>query len=377
MGHGRKSAIVTGIFRSGVAIVAAVTALSAGVPALAPETSPNTGTEPVLQTQTADTSDQRMIADGVAGRKPSLRIVSLAPSQTEIVFALGLGSKLVGWTQYEDCPIEVRDRDGWVPYDEYQFVSMEDELAKDVAVVGSFTSFNTDLIEALDPTLILAAEELQESVVEELRSKGYNVMWSNPKTLDDAYDWMLEVGRATGRWGRANRLVRAQQREIDGIRRQTAQLEDVSVYVEISHYGPWASGSGSPLEDLIEIAGGVNIFSDVEASAFPTTNAEIVGRNPDVILTPLWAGAGPGEVTTTFEIMTRENFGAISAVQNDRVYHYDSSLFKRPGPRQVDAIKKLAYLLHPYEMENPEDAASPWELGRIDSKTPPPPANGC
>ena len=125
-------------------------------------------------------------------------------------------------------------------------------------------------------------------------------------------------------------------------------------------------------KQFIEIAGGENIFTDVPYSAFETTNAEIVTRNPDVIMTPLWPKAGPYEVTTVSEIVMREGYHTITAVMNDRVYHYDSSLLKRPGPRQVIAIRKLAYLLHPYYFKNPENSVSPWELGKIDAYYDPP-----
>jgi ABC-type Fe3+-hydroxamate transport system substrate-binding protein len=86
----------------------------------------------------------------------------------------------------------------------------------------------------------------------------------------------------------------------------------------------------------------------------------------------MWIGAGSDEVTTIFEISSRPGYSETDAVQTDRVYHYDSSMLKRPGPRQVTAILKLAHLLHPYYFDNPEDSVSPWELGRIDELYPPP-----
>ena len=123
---------------------------------------------------------------------------------------------------------------------------------------------------------------------------------------------------------------------------------------------------------MIQIAGGVNIFNDGEGymnlyegygeEAF----AEISKRNPQVILSPYWPGAYDYEVTTLYEIMTRPTFNETEAVQTGRVAYYDSSLMKRFGPRTIKAIEKLAYLLHPYYFQNPENSVSPWELGKID-----------
>ena len=300
------------------------------------------------------------------------RIICLAPSCVETIYALGLEQSLVGWSQYTDYPVEVTYTNGWVPYYNYVFVSVEDELSKDVAVVSGFMDFNLPVIEALDPTLIIATESIQKGMADELAALGYNVLYQNPITLDDVFADMIEIGEATGRASQAQKLVRGYYQEIEEIRAITSGLPKLKVYLEISHYGPWATGANSPMDQVLEYAGGENIFEDVPYAAFETTNEEIVARNPDVILTPLWPKAGPYEVTTISEIVMREGYQSITAVMNDRVYHYDSSLLKRPGPRQVTAIRKLAYLLHPYYFENPENSVSPWELGKIDAAYDPP-----
>ena len=310
---------------------------------------------------------------GLAGQVAQpMRIITLAPSHTEILYALGVQDVIVGWTQYEDYPLEVLDSEGWVPYDEYVFVSIEDELKKQRAVVGSFTTFDEELIDALQPTLILAVEPLQEPIVNTLREKGYNVLWFCPETLDDVFDMMIAIGEATGTKEIAESIVAKQLEEIAQISEVTKDLPTVKVYFEISHYGPWALGAGSPMDQIIQIAGGENIFADTQSLAFPAENPEIVARNPDVILTPLWPHAGAEEVTTVREIVMREDYETIDAVQNSRVYFYDSSMLKRPGPRQVTAILKLAHLLHPYYFDNPPNSVSPWELGKIDALYPPP-----
>jgi len=305
--------------------------------------------------------------------KGDQRIISLAPSHTEVLYALGLQDQIVGWTKYCNYPPEVQATDGWLPYDEYEFNSIQDELYnKDVAVVSTFTNVNYELIDSLKPTLILAVHRMQHDIAATLKEKGYNVLYFEPKTLDDVFGLIQGVGDATGKPRKAKKLIAECRSEINQIKSVTDKLPKVKVYFEINHMGPWALGSGSPMDQILEIAGGENIFDDVRSEAFKADLSDIVKRNPDVILTPLWPHAGRNEVTTVREIVNRPDFKTINAVMNDRVYHYDSSLLKKPGPRQVTAIKKMAYLLHPYYFKNPDNSVDPWELGKIDELYPPP-----
>jgi iron complex transport system substrate-binding protein len=266
----------------------------------------------------------------------------------------------------------VQDTPGWLRYDKYEFKSIEEELRKKVAVVSRFTEVNYPLIDSLKPSLILSSHQMQKFIADSLRSKGYNVLHFAPATLDQVFDMMEDIGAATGTGNRAKKLIAGYRMEIEKILEITKNLPKVSVYFEINHMGPYVLGSGSPMDQMIEIAGRKNIFADVESDAFKADLDNIVKQNPDIILTPLWPFAGTMEVTTIHEIVTRQGFENINAVKNSRVYHYDSSLLKRPGPRHITAIKKLAYLLHPYFFKNPENSVDPWELGKIDATYPPP-----
>jgi len=306
-------------------------------------------------------------------KNKSLRIISLSPSHTEVLYALGLEDQIVGWTKYCNYPPEVQETNGWLPYDEYEFKDVYDELHnKDVAVVSAFTNINFELIDSLKPTHILSVHKMQHDIAQELKDKRYNVLHFEPKTLDDVFNLMQSVADATGKTRVANKLIAGYRNEIKEITFITDQLPNVKVYFEINHNGPWVLGSGSPMDQILNIAGGENIFNDIESEAFKTELSDIVERNPDVILTPLWPHAGRYEVTNVREIVNRPGFETTNAVMNDRVYHYDSSLLKKPGPRQITAIKKMAYLLHPYYFNNPENSVDPWVLGKIDETYPPP-----
>ena len=181
-----------------------------------------------------------------AGAAIKQRIICLAPSCVEIIYALGMQNTLVGWSQYTDYPPEVTETRGWVPYYEYQFVSVEDELSKEVAVVSGFIDYNKEVIDALDPTLIVATESIQKGMADELAAAGYNVLYHNPTTLEQVFQSMIDIGAATGKKEKARKLVKGYYAEIEEIKGITADLPKISVYLEISHYGPWATGSGSP-----------------------------------------------------------------------------------------------------------------------------------
>ena len=209
----------------------------------------------------------------------------------------------------------------------------------------------------------------------------YNAVCYVPESIDEIYDMMLDLGKRLGCEAKAQALVDGYYARIEEIKAITSTLTPIRTYFEIAHqsdygewgkFGPYTEGSGTPFQEMIEIAGGVNIFSDkqdyyhVYGEYGDDSFAEIAGRDPQVILSPYWPGANDEEVTTLYEIMTREHFDETEAVQTGRVYFYDSSLLKRFGPRTITAIEKLAYLLHPYYFANPEKSVSPWELGKID-----------
>lgn len=330
-------------------------------------------------TETTVDPKQLILEQELANREPQ-RIVCLAPNMVEVVYALGLGDEIVGWSAYTDYPPEIEEKEGWVPYGYYYYTdtqdfNLEEELGREVAVVSKFYDCNYPIIEALNPTIAFGYGTEQFDMIDTLAAKGIPGKNFNCLSLDEAYDMMIEVGDMLGVGKYARALVASYYEELEEIRAITKNLKKVPVYFEIAHqsdygewgvFGPYTEAAGTPFADMIEIAGGYNIFNDIEGSYIEVAFDDIVERNPEVILSPYWPDAYDFEVTTLYEIMTRPGFDTIDAVQRGRVYYYDSSLMKRFGPRTVTAIKKLAYLLHPYYFDNPENSVSPWELGKID-----------
>ena len=352
------------------------------------------------------------------------RIACLAPSMVECVYALGYGDYIVGWSEYTDYPVAATETEGYLPYqyyyDTYGSVSpmfdVEMELGlkdcvdingktlrgvrKAVATVSSFYDYNHEILAALNPTLILCegteqagwfsktawnwsdeAGDYVEGENPDYLCDKYDAVCYVPESIDEIYDMMIDLGQRLGCKAYAEELVAGYYARIEEIQAITKDLTPIRTYFEIAHqsdygewgkFGPYTEGSGTPFQEMIAIAGGNNIFSDkqdyyhVYGEYGDDSFAEIAKRDPQVILSPYWPGANAEEVTTLYEIMTREHFDETEAVQTGRVYFYDSSLLKRFGPRTVTAIEKLAYLLHPYYFANPEKSVSPWELGKID-----------
>jgi iron complex transport system substrate-binding protein len=280
-----------------------------------------------------------------------VRIVSLSPTPTEIVYTLGAGDQVVGVTSFCIFPSKV----------------LTDVKEGRARVVSDFNHTDMQLIDSLKPGLILTDTDFQRKITEDLRKKGYKVLHYVPKTLEDVFQSIEEIGEAIGRGEYAKLLTAGYRKEIQEIYAKTSKLPKTKVYLEINHIGPWASGTVSPLNDIITYAGGENLFSDSAQGVFVTTNAEIVRRNPDVILSPIWLDAklgGYDGITTLAEIYSRPGFDKTGAVMRSRVLYYDSALLKHEGPRQVLAIRKLAHILHPNEFEDPPGTI-PWELGWI------------
>jgi len=280
-----------------------------------------------------------------------LQIVSCSSTLTEIVYEIGGGGQVIGATSFCFFPEKV----------------MQDKASGRVKVVGDFMNINYARIDSLKPDLILTDTNMQRKIADSLRTMGYKVLHYEPKSLDDVLDCITDIGNNIGQGKTAAKIVASMKADIAAIRAKTAALPKTKVYLEINHMGPWTVGNESPLEDLIEIAGGENIFGDTTIGVFVTTNAEIVKRNPDIILSPIWLEAELGGwkgITPLYEIYTRPDYMKTNAVTHSRVTYYDSALLKHEGPRQILAIRKLAYLLHPEQFDNPTETL-PWELGWI------------
>ncbi len=258
------------------------------------------------------------------------RIVSLAPSNTEILFAVGAGDMVVGVTDYDDYPYNFS---AWIK-------------AGNMTSVGGYWNPSLERIVALKPDLILASPASVE-VADRLRRMGYNVLILDPKSIEGVLKDIILVGRATGRDVEAGILVRSMRERIDSI---VNRLSNVSyrpkVYFEVWSNPLMSAGPGTWINELIKLAGGRNIFEDA-GSQWPIVSSEaIIQRNPDIIIFPSSHGI-PRFWGSFEEVKKRPGWSSINAIKNGRLYVIDSDIISRPGPRLVDALETLAKIIHP------------------------------
>jgi len=259
------------------------------------------------------------------------RIVSMAPSTTEILFALGLGDRVVGVTDYCNYPPEVNE------------LKERDRLT----VIGGYWTPDVEKIVALGPDLVIgyASVPSHVDVAERLESMNVTVLLLFPRYLNDVLDNIVLVGRACGKLREAQELVDQLKARVESVVERVRGLPKVRVYFELWFDPLMSVGPGTFIDELIGLAGGENIFHDSQ-SPWPIVDSEqVITRNPDVIVLP---DAYMSDYNVSIEqVKSRPGWQVINAVKNDKIYFIDDDTIFRPGPRLVDALEALAKYLHP------------------------------
>jgi len=262
---------------------------------------------------------------------PPERIVSLAPSNTEMLFAVGAGDKVVGVTDYCNYP--------------YNFTAWIE--AGNMTSIGNYYGPSVEPIVALDPDLVLASTGSLDAA-ENLKSLGYNVLVIESKTIEGVLQDILLVGRATDRHIEAGALVSEIRQRIDAVANQaTAATTTPKVYHEVWNEPPMSAGPGTFISELMTLAGGENIFNDATTS-WPVVSSEaIIEKNPDVMVFPDMYMGRQNFYETVEDVENRPGWELISAVQNDAIYEINADIISRSGPRLADALEALAKMIHP------------------------------
>lgn len=261
--------------------------------------------------------------------EPVTRIVALAPSDCEILCALGAGDLLVGRGAYCDYPEDILD----------------------VPVVETGENTNLEQIIALQPQVVLMADMAQTAEqVQALEDAGIRVVLSDANDIEGVYTAIRMIGQLTGLDGEAEALVADMQATFDDI---AARSEDTgkTVYFEVSplEYGLWTAGVNTFMDELASLCGLTNAFADVEGWA-AISEEQVLERDPDYIVTiSMYYGEGP---TPVEEIMGRPGWEHLKAVENGDVFNADSNEISRPGPRLKDAALAL-YAFVSGEAEEP------------------------
>ncbi len=279
----------------------------------------------------ASTSSGKLTFTDGLGREVKLdssaqRIVSLAPSNTEILFALGAGSQLVGRDELSDYPKEAKV----IP-----------------SVGGSMGDFSEEAILALKPDLVLASELNSPDLVASLEKLGLTIYsLSNPKTFEGLYKNLEIVAQLTGHEKEAaalNKSLKARVALVDEKIKLVASRPIVFFELDATDpLAPWTAGPGTFVDQLIVRAGGINIGSKLEGDWAQISSENLVVANPQIIL------LGDALYGITVEsVKARPGWDVISAVKNDAIYPFNPDLATRPGPRLVEALEQMAKLLHP------------------------------
>jgi ABC-type Fe3+-hydroxamate transport system, periplasmic component len=246
------------------------------------------------------------------------RIISLAPSVTEIMFALGLEDRLVGIDDNSNYP----------------------EGAKGIERIGGYIP-DKERIMALNPDLIIASDMTSEEVVYSLEDKGLIVICLSPRNMDGIFENIMLIGSMAGKTELAGSIIEGLKERINAVTDITQGIYKPVVYLEYCPY--WTFGPGSFGNDLISMAGGKNIASATETEYPNISNEYIVGHNPEIIIFTVGQHATPA----IEEFIHRPGWETTDAAKYNKIYSIDDDLLARPGPRMVDALEELAHLIHP------------------------------
>ena len=258
--------------------------------------------------------------------KPAERIVSLAPPNTEILFAIGAGSQVVGRDSFSDYPPQAKN-------------------IQDIG--GSSGKYNSEAIVALKPDLVLAGEIDTPEMVNSLEKLGLKVFYlKNPTDLEGMYTMLQVISQLSGHEQEANTLVTVLKNRVETVKSKLEQVTSrPTVFYELDATDPakpYTPGPGTFYTSLIALAGGENIGARLNSAWAQISLEQLLVMNPQLILLgdAMW-GVTPDSVAN------RAGWKTLTAVKEGHVLPFDDNLLSRIGPRQVDGLEALAKLLHP------------------------------
>jgi iron complex transport system substrate-binding protein len=251
--------------------------------------------------------------------RPATRIVSLAPADTEIAYAIGAGSKMVGGTSYDDYPAQ----------------------AKTLPKVGDFSSPSVEKIVALKPDLVLAAGGIQAGLRARLEKLGMQVYVVDPTTYEGTIADLSELGALAGVADQAAKVAQNMRDALKTVQDKIAGLSAPSVFFEVYPKPLMTAGKGTFIDDLITLAGGQNIASTAGTGFINFASEVLFKDNPEVYVAPMGSQSNPGQISS------RPGYDQLKAVRDKRVFTIQDDLVVRPGPRLAQGLLELAKMFHP------------------------------
>jgi len=253
-----------------------------------------------------------------------MRLVSLCPSNTEILFALGLGPDLVGIDDWSDWP--------------------EGALDSLPRVGGDLTS-DLDRVASLRPDLVLASLSVpgMERNVEGLRARSLPHLVLNPHSVDEVLADITTVGEACGVPGRAASVVADARRRIDAVRQRAAGRRPGSIYWEWWPKPLIAAGRESWVDQMSQVVGARNVFEEVARPSLVVDAADVIARNPDILMV-CWCGTLQ-RLQESSRVSSRPGWETVSGVRAGRIHCVPEALFGRPSQRLVEGLEMLEQLV--------------------------------
>lgn len=288
-------------------------------------------TETVVNEPTVASTPEKMIFTDDLGNTIEFTeypksIISISPSITEILFAIGAADQIIG-------------RDD---------ASIYPEEALNITSIGSlWGELPTETILALEPDLVIAAEIISEDQAAALRELGLNVYWqANPKTYEELWGNLREIAQLTGHEAETETLIASLEARVKTVQEKIAPLSYTpTVFYELDATdpsNPWTTGSGTFIDYIITMAGGINAASALQGDYAQISSEELIKVNPEIILL---SDALYG--ITTESVAERPGWDVIAAVKENAIFPIDPNMMSVPGPRLVDALEETAKLLHP------------------------------
>lgn len=248
------------------------------------------------------------------------KIIAISPSNAEILYAIGAEDTLVARGSYVNYPEEV--------------------LA--LPEVESGSSLNVEQILSHKPDVVLLSEMAQTTEqVKALEEAGISVVMTDANNLEEVYESIELIGKVVHKEKEANKLIADMETTFSDISQNKEKNKGKTIYFEVSplEVGLWTAGKGTFMQEIADIVGLENIFSDVSGWG-EISQEQVIDRNPDYIVTiTMYLGKGP---KPDEEILTRNGWGKIKAIEDKRILNLANDELSRPGPRLAEGAKVLA-----------------------------------
>ncbi|HZJ83392.1 MAG TPA: ABC transporter substrate-binding protein [Clostridia bacterium] len=251
-------------------------------------------------------------------KKPE-KVISMSPNNTETLFALGLGDKVVGVSTYCNYPEEATEKDK----------------------VGDFWEPNVELIVAADPDILFVGNAAPPEFIEKMEDNDIIVVALEGYDLDGTYQAILNTGKIMGVQDKADDLIGSMKAQVSEIEGKVKEADKIKAYFIISYgdQGDFTAGSGSFVDEIINIAGGENIAGDMDQPWAEYSIEKLIEKDPEIIFASINSGAET--------ISDAPGYKELTAIKEGRIVIVDDDLVTRAGPRIVEGLEEIARAMHP------------------------------